>query len=88
MATAKQKSLAAECENHAKVEISLLEKSFREKVEKLYDLVIRHDNTVYIGMTEMLWNLFFLWGALCGRRRAAEELQRIVEKSKRRKRRA
>lgn len=82
----KRRPIAEEAEANARAEISLLEKALREKVEKLYDLVIRHDNTVYFGMTEMLWDLFFVWGALCGRRRAAEEFHKLVFARKRRRR--
>lgn len=83
--TAKQRPVAVEGMEHAQREIKLLEQSFRERVEKLYDLVIRHDNRVSIDLPERLNSLSFMYAALCGRRRAAEEFQKIVLDRKRRR---
>jgi hypothetical protein len=48
------------------------ERLYKECVEKLYDVVIRHDNLVYVGLGEDVEAVVHLWHFLCGLRRAHE----------------
>lgn len=52
------------------------ERGVKEQVEKLYDTVIRHENTVYIGLSEQLVALTGLMHFLNGLRRAYETVCR------------
>jgi len=62
---------------HAKKQIRNLEyrileaeRVYKELVEKLYDTVIRHDNSVYIGLGTQSETITQTWDYLCGLRRA------------------
>ena len=50
------------------------ERLYKELVEKLYEIVIRHDNLVYMGLGDQAEGLARLWHYLCGLRQAHETI--------------
>ena len=50
------------------------ERLYKRLVEELYEVVIRHDNLVYMGLGDQAEALARLWHYLCGLRQAHETI--------------